>query len=399
MPAPNATAVHIYPSPFTHESRILRETRSLSESGLFASILVVALWQEGLAEHDHIDVRREIWRVRLRTARMPGVVGKLFRFAEWYVRVLARMRGVSLTFVNCHSLSALPLGVLLCVLTGARLIYDTHELETETATFVGMRKWLGKLLERAFIGRASAVFVVSHSIGAWYRNVYGLSNVHVVRNVPERREQPVRRTTTLRAECGIPDDAIVFLYQGVMDIGRGIPLLLDTFSVAPRGVHIVFLGYGPLSEKIVEVANGSENIHYHPAVPPSDLLQYTASADVGVSLLENVSLSYYYCLPNKLFEYVTCGLPVIVSDFPEMSRFVAEHGCGWVCPVNVDDFAVLLASLTKDDIAARATRARSVATSIGWHNEEMVLMRVYEELIGLPSRGAISSPAEPGTLL
>ena len=373
------SALHLYPSIFTHDSRILRETKSLADAGIFDDIHIGAIWQKGLAEHEELDAHRHVWRVRLWTARLKGAAAKLLRFAEWYVRILWRFRRRSPDFVNCHSLSTLPLGLLLKLIAGSRIVYDTHELETETYVSVGLRKWLAKRIEKALVPSAEVVIVVSESIAAWYREAYGLDNVHVIRNVPYA-STAVERNDRLRKAFGIEDQELVFIYQGLLDHGRGIDILLKAFARVSDTCHIVFLGYGSLVQHVQRSTALYRNIHYHPAVPPEALAEYTAGADVGISLIENTSLSYYYSLPNKVFEYLAAGVPIIVSDFREMARIVAEHDCGWACPVSEDAVVGLVNGITCDDLLAKRANAVRARECYSWEKEQAPLLAIYANL-------------------
>jgi glycosyltransferase involved in cell wall biosynthesis len=310
-----------------------------------------------------------------------GRLGKLMRFAEWYLRVFFEFRRKRPTFINCHSLSVLPLGVLFSWLCGSRLIYDTHELETETSESKGLRKVFAKFLERALIGQSEAVIVVCDSIGRWYRDTYKLIEVHVVRNIPHARPIPDRKSKLLRQMFGVGDGESLFIVQGIMDIGRGIDITLESFSEVDSDKHVVFFGNGSLQRELVDWSRRHPNIHYHPAVPPQELLELTAGADVGIALIENTCLSYYYCLPNKIFEYLLCGLPVIVSDFPEMAKIVDKNGCGWKSAVNTVSLIELLRSITPQEIAEKTIAAKERASKLGWHNEERILIDLYKRLL------------------
>jgi glycosyltransferase involved in cell wall biosynthesis len=157
--------------------------------------------------------------------------------------------------------------------------------------------------------------------------------------------------------------------------------LLDTFARLPPERHIVFLGDGPLVNDVESFVARHTNIHRLPSVPVDELLDYTGGADVGISLIENVSLSYYYSLPNKVFEYIMSGVPVVVSDFPEMARLVLSGNCGWTSRVDRETFFRLVGSLTRSEIEARAKGARELSRRTSWANEEKALLDIYATVL------------------
>jgi glycosyltransferase involved in cell wall biosynthesis len=122
------------------------------------------------------------------------------------------------------------------------------------------------------------------------------------------------------------------------------------------------------------------NIHYMPAVSLDVLQTYTVDADVGVSLIEDVCLSYRHCLPNKVFEYTACGVPSVVSDFREMGSFVDRYGCGWRILPTVDSLEAFLLGLTQEDIVSKRSSALQAMEVLGWENEEVKLLSIYREL-------------------
>lgn len=373
--------IHIYPSTFTNESRILKIVRSLRHEGVFARVMVLALWKPGLARHEVIDDGIDVLRVApVLGGSMGGGVGRLLKVVGWHIGVLWALRGRRITCFNCHSLPVLPLSVLVKLWKSCVLVYDPHELETETASLRGWRRWLARRVERWLIRYADAVCVVNRSIADWYAARYRLSQVWVVRNVPYRGASAPTRTGLLRGVVGVPSAAMLYLYQGLLAPGRGVGLLIDAFARLPADRHLVFMGYGELAATIQEAAARHPNIHFMPAVPPERVQEYTADADVGVSLIENVSLSYYLCLPNKLFEYAACGVPVVVSAFPEMGRFVDEHDCGWKIPTAADALRQLVLSQTAAEVAAKRANTKGAVELYCWQAEEPALLSMYRAL-------------------
>ena len=284
--------------------------------------------------------------------------------------------------------SALPFSpkqvdsMALKVFKRSKLVYDTHELETETVAAHGIRKHLSKILERVLIRFVDETIVVNDSIAQWYKQEYRLKRVWVVRNVPYNAGENITKTRMLREAFGIRDEEIVYLFTGGISQGRGIPLLLDAFSRTHPNRHVVFMGFDHLTSLVQEYAAKYPNIHHHPAVPSSDVLKYAAGADVGLCLYENTCLNHYLCLPNKVFEYMLAGLPMIVSDFPEMAALVERYDCGWKVAVDVEALLALVETISLKEVRAKSANACGARGHFGWHLEEPTLLEVYRQMLG-----------------
>jgi glycosyltransferase involved in cell wall biosynthesis len=358
--------------------RITRVVRSLN---LFDEIVWIGVSEQGLPSEEQVAPGHRIVRLPRTGVRLLGFARKVTATFAWSLRVLWACRNLSVTCVNCHSLPVLPISVILKMLHGAKLVYDTHELETETTTSRGIRRPLLKMVERALIGCADVVSVVSPSIGNWYRDAYRLDDLYVVRNlsdVPSAAPMPDRRT--LRRRFGIADSDFVFLYLGVVAPGRRIEQFIRVFQAGPKDRHLVIMGYGP-QQADVEVAERSySNIHFLPAVPPSEVLAYSSSADVGLCGVENACLSYYYSLPNKLFEYLSAGVPAIAPDFPEMRAIIEQYSCGWVVGESDDAWLRVINSVDRPSLSSAREGAADAAVRYSWQNEKGELVHLYRRL-------------------
>jgi glycosyltransferase involved in cell wall biosynthesis len=198
----------------------------------------------------------------------------------------------------------------------------------------------------------------------------------------------VRPTGLLRQATGLEDrpECQIYLYQGFLTTGRGIRILLEVFAHLGEARHLVLMGYGDLEPLVRESAAAYSNIHFVPAVPPNRVLEYTADADVGLALIENVCLSYYNSLPNKVFEYAMCGVPSLVSDFPEMARFVDESGFGWKVSPDAASLTERIPALGRQEIERKKTHIRSSKLRYGWESEEAQLLDMYAQLGFLPAQ-------------
>lgn len=374
--------LHIYPSNFTHESRILKETETIASSGLVDQIFIIAIWKEGLEEHENLSDKREIWRVALKTATFPdSAFWKIIKHIEWMLRILLRFRNESVRIVNCHNLSSLPIGILFKIFLRSKVVYDTHELETGRHGWSWMISMIGKLLERSLIYRVDIVIVVSESIAQWYKAKYSLTNVYSIYNYPRKQVgDEIYDSRILRERFNIQDDEILYIYQGIFGGGRGIEIMLNIFSKIERGKHIVFMGYGTLENKVRELESKYPNIHFHPAVRPDDVLFYTASADVGLSFTENTCLNHYLTLGNKVLEYIVAGLPVITTDLPEASKIIDRYRCGW--KVTADEISIihLLDNITKEDIKEKRDNVLKCKDNFTWEKEGEKLLGIYHSI-------------------
>ena len=178
--------VHIYPSSFKHETRMLKETKSIINLKLANFIEIIAFWENGLKEEEQIDTERKVIRLKLffaNFAKIPFL--RMLSKLEFIVKSILYYKGKKIHFINCHSILVLPIGVILKKIGAANsLIYDTHELETETVGLKGRYKKILKYLERRCIKYCDSVICVCEPIADWYKQEYKIENVQVIRNMP-----------------------------------------------------------------------------------------------------------------------------------------------------------------------------------------------------------------------
>ena len=376
--------LHIFYSPFTHESRALKQSKSLIDNSLFDEVIFAASWFEGLDEYEQIDEKRRVWRVKLVIPEVPII--KRFRYFEWMFKILLSTYSSDILVVQAHSLRALPVAALIKFLRGSKLVYDAHELETESNGLKGQRKILYKFIEKSSIGFVDATIVVSDPISDWYANHYSIKRPYVIKNIVNMQQQDVKlidSNNNLKAIFNISESEILFIYVGGLFRGRGVEILLNAFSRTPSDKHIVFMGYGDFEDKIKDYQSKFSNIHFQPAVAPNLVINYTQTANIGISLIENICLSYYYCLPNKVFEYLSSELPIIVSDFPEMGKLVDDYNCGWKVDVDSDSLLKLINNITWEDIEQKKDNAKLAKQSLGWEYEGQKFVDIYKSVMNI----------------
>ncbi len=285
---------------------------------------------------------------------------------------------------HSHDLNTLYVGAMCKKRTGGKLVYDSHELQTERNR---MTKWWRRWAawnENRWLPYADAMIVASPS---WidinrekYGSVPGISASVI--NTPALED--VAAPADLRGELGIPPTAAILLYQGSIQENRGIEPAIDAVTLL-EDVVLVIVGYGyhrPTLEAEVRKRGLTDRVKFFGPIPNNELLRWTAAADIGLCNIVNSSLSYYTSLPNKLFEYIIAGIAVIGSDSPEIGRIVAEEGVGEVAdPVDPEDLARATRTILADMEKYR-TATKTAALKYNWGIEEQKLLDVYGRLFG-----------------
>lgn len=226
-----------------------------------------------------------------------------------------------------------------------KIIYDSREIFSALGTLQNQslkQKILSKAEKLAIKGLSK--IVVSGELDAEYLRSYFKDDriqYFVVKNLPN--ESQILKTNYLREKYNIPQEKKILIYQGVVLPGRGILPLIDALIKTDKYAFVI-VGEGKLIEeikKIINTTNLQQKVYIHPLVKYSELLSITSAADIGISLIEPITFSYQLALPNKLFEYVYAGLPVLVSDLPAMNKFVLENGFGEVVSTKFNDYEIL----------------------------------------------------------
>lgn len=361
-----------------HDSRVRREASALAEAG--HDVTVVELDRSA---HGVLDGFARV------SAAPPPWVRRVLPFhayrAVFLVAFLVRSVQLRPDAIHAHDAAMLLPGLIASRLTGARLVYDSHELATGVPYREGGWARFVEAIERLAVPRAAAVITVSDGIADRLQELYRLGRrPTVVRNVTALVPSPP--TGELRARLGIGDAPLV-LHQGAPAPDRGCEVLVRAMVHVP-GAHLAFLGDDgepgfTASLKRLAVAEGvRDRVHFLPSVPLERLLALTAEADVGVSLLQDTCENHRLALPNKVFEYAAAGIPVVASNLPELRQFVEQHALGWcVAPGEPCPVALTLRRALETQAGTAPPRVRDrAAAALSWNRERRHIEGVYEAL-------------------
>ncbi len=371
---------------YTHDTRVEKEVRTLRLDGY--RVTVVADAGFGLPARETRQGGEAVVRVARRGPRLPGL-----RFIVHELRLARCLRSLRPEILHAHDSNA-----LLAVAIAARgrripFVYDAHDLwlgrprrERGRVSFALNQAWY-RLVERLLVPRAAVTLTVSEPIARHLERRYRLAEVALVPNYPDFA--PPATPRDLRALPGgerIDMDRPVVLYLGGLMGGRGLEQLVDAMALADRP-QLVLLGDGQLAESLRTRAARrgiGDRVHLLPPVPPEEVIAVAAAADLGVSPIVPSCLNYRLSLPNKLFQYMAAGLPVVASDFPQVREIVEGSRCGVVADTTSPQSIAAAIETVLDDLdEARAMGQRgrhAVADRYHWGVSAERLRAVYAAL-------------------
>lgn len=393
-------------STLDHDSRVLREAGSLAAAG--HDVTVYCLAWAGTTEVSfrvvtHRPDRSSVLPDASSSFHRGGRVGplrRLTRLAGWMSGYIRNIRAWGSWIVedagavdawHAHDLPGL-IAIGPRVRSGAALVYDSHEIFLEAGTATRLPGPVRRLLaayERRLVRRVDAMVTVNEAYAGVLEKRLAPRRMVIVRNCPPRWQPTADGAPRLRASAGLADDVPLILYHGSLAADRGIEQSVAALSgPGMEDVHLALLGFGNVDRLGIDGAPASARVHRVEAVSPAELLGWVSEADVDVMPLQRSSLNHWLCTPNKLWESLAAGVPVVVSDFPVMRRIVMDDPggpLGAVCdPADPASLAVAVRSLLdrppSDRAVLRARCRAAAAERWNWETESARLIDLYGDL-------------------
>ncbi len=293
------------------DQRVQRTAETLAKKGYFVKVIA--------QKHQSIKFTPESYKVKFINTLFKK--GPLFYMA-YNFRIFLSILFSRANAIYSNDLDTLPGCSIGALFRFKPLVYDSHELFTEVPELIGRPtvQFIWRLQEIIFIKKARVVITVSDGIAGELNKRYGVKPV-VIRNLPVKKEIEA-----------FPINKPTLIYQGVLNMGRGIELAIDMMSYLTC-YHLLIVGKGDIEvslRKRVLDKNLIDRVQFMGQIAPEKLRTITPTAWLGLSLEEDMGLNYRYALPNKLFDYIAANVPVLVSNLPEMRRLVEENGLGLV---------------------------------------------------------------------
>jgi glycosyltransferase involved in cell wall biosynthesis len=358
----------------TTDQRVHRTCKALAGSGYQVTLV-------GRRMRDSLTlIPREYETERI---RLVFDKGPLF-YAEYNIRLFFFLLRKRASLLVTNDTDTLPAGFFASMIRRIPLLHDCHEYFRGVPELVGRKRvtaaW--KFIEDLIFPRLKYVMAVNASVAGLYMNEYHVP-IRVVRNVPFRRE---KAAGDKRTELGIPLTAKVILYQGALNVDRGLEEAILAMKHVRVDAVLVIAGTGDIAGKLHNLATAEKlggRVRFTGQIPLQELHHLTGIADLGLSVEKEVGINYMNCLPNKFLDYIQAGVPVLVTPFPEMKKIVDEYGIGeFIGSHDPQHLADQFDRMLGNEAAMATYRANLVkaADALCWENEVHVLTDLIRQI-------------------
>ncbi len=306
--------------------------------------------------------------------------GALF-YAEFNFRLFLTLMFKKADILLSNDLDTLLANHLACSLKkDTALVYDSHEYFTEVPELQGRfarKAWLA--IERWIFPSLKHVYTVNQSIADIYQGLYGV-DVGVVRNVPDIRRVGARKS---RQELGLPEKNILILQGAGINVDRGAEEAVQAMAELSEDFLLLIIGAGDVMselKKMVGAMGLAHKVTFIARLPYEELMQFTMNSNLGLSLDKKGSGNYDLALPNKIFDSIAAGIPVLIGPTTEAKRLVEEHEVGTVLSeVTPAGIAAEVKRLFAhvDELARYRKNTEAAAQNLNWKTEEQELFRIF----------------------
>jgi len=317
----------------------------------------------------------EIIRMRLLWEKGP-----LF-YAEYNIRLFFLLLSRSADLLVSNDLDTLLPNYLIHKLKHIPIVFDSHEYFTATPELVNRPKVqrIWKWIERTIVPNLKNCITVNASIADLFENEYHVP-FKIVRNIPRNRNYTEIPT---RQSLGLPEDKKIVLMQGSgINVERGAEEAVEAMQYLDN-VLLLIVGGGdvlPILKKMVQEMALEKKVRFIPRQTPENLAGYTTSADIGLTIDKDTNINYRYSLPNKLFDYIYAGVPVLASPLVEIQKIIQHYEIGeFIENHDPRHIAVAITQMLQNEsqMAFYKRNTITAAAVLNWENEKKVLIEIF----------------------
>ena len=308
--------------------------------------------------------------------------GALF-YAEYNLRLFLILLFSKVDVYHSNDLDTLLANYLASILRRKPIVYDSHEYftgvpEIQNKTFI---KKVWTTIENHIFPKLKHIFTVNQSIASLYEEQYG-KQLKIIRNIPRKKTWTIDKS---RQQLGLPENKKIIITQGAgINIDRGIEEALEAMQFL-KDVCFVIIGNGDVIPKLKKRTfelNLEKSIIFKDKMPYEQMMQYTQHAEIGLSLDKNTNINYKLSLPNKIFDYIHAGVPILASKIKEVEAVITKHRIGlFIENHEPKHIAQQIERALDENLKFKYQKnIKNAALQLNWENEEKNLVEVYKRI-------------------
>lgn len=378
-----------------NDNRVIKMIRSISKK----SIIDIYYVNGDKSDKSLFDENVNLYSFNYETSLKRKLIQHTFfiwEFNFFFTQVIKRKNDYN--YIWCNDLPTLNPGLKISKKLGAKLIYDSHEIYLETLNQflprnsrgikkilfkqnLNLMRLIGRNFNKRVLPQVNKFITVNESLREYFTGKYSIQSSTVIMNLPELNVHEKQMDfIDYRSQFNWNQESIILIYQGALNEGRGLRLLVGIIPNIDEKFKLIILGNGPLKQDLKNlVAQGNERVKFIDSVPIEELLDYTRGADIGINLLEDFNLSKKLASPNKLFEYIHAKIPVICSNTIENNKVLKKFEIGLLTENNkttIENSIIELAKKKKNSFEAEMNRA---IKTYNWSRQESKILEILNE--------------------
>ncbi len=375
---------------FTNDNRVFRAADALAEQGFDVQLL--AYHRDDLSEKETLGHGFQLNRLPLKAiVKKPSQFSNFLKYLDFRRNAKAFADNYQPDVVHCHDYNTLFLGVYCQKKYKTKIVYDNHEYFQDLSYLhrypKAIRRYIAHYEKETIRYWVDDMIVVSDGIGKTYEKLTGIKptivmNITDMSTIPAtvpQNDEYYRYKTILEKYKAEQKELLLYVGKNFAR-GRGMDFSIELLKRLPEKYHLVVFGCSndreiKMLERIFEERNVNNRISTYKYVSIANLFHLKAYFTYGLSLIEPIYFSYRFSLPNKLFEYMMMGIPVIASDIPEQKNIVETYNIGFVA--KLDDPESVAEHMLKMDEMPYYGMAKAML-ELNWQGEKKKLLSIYE---------------------
>ena len=368
---------------YLKDGRVQRAAEALSITHEVKVFITTDYVDNYPTKYNNVDIQM----IPLKTKKLSNnPIIQILKFIEYFIVTSQKINKFNPDTVFCNDVYTLFFGWLFKK-KGKKFIYDSHELWKDTMHHYAYNAKLYKILywvQKKTIHKANAVITVNDSIANILMEDHNIKKPIVIMNINKTIEMENDPNFVTLYKKLIDEDKKIVLYIGGIAVGRGLKNVIESMQFWDDNIEFAILGSGTYEPKLKEISKKisvEKKVHFLGSVLQKDVLKYASPCDAGIMAIQPSCKSYYYCLPNKFFQFAQLQKPIIASNFPELTKLINEYNLGATFnPENPKEIAASVNRLFTDDFKITDKDHQRFIETFNWKNEEKKLLKLIKGL-------------------